>query len=86
MNHCEVIGMGLLSILANDLEGRTWQVPFWLPFRLCRLMYGGGYAPPKAAGLVWGCALVSALRLEICWAKAHQGRSPKCKTHLYRAA
>ena len=51
--------------------------------RLCRLMWGGGYAPPTAAKLFRGYARHPGLAPLDLWGQGRTlGRSPKCKTHL----
>ena len=49
------------------------------PFRLCRLMCGGGCVPPKAAGLVLGYARIRAKPIDLLGRKMHQGHSPNVK-------
>ena len=47
-------------------------------FRLCRLMCGGGCAPPRVAGLFPGLCPWSGLSpLDLLGQRPHQGRSPK---------
>ncbi len=55
------------------------------PFRLCRLMCGGGCAPPKAAGLVLGYARIRATPADLWGERCIKGIA-KCKTDLYGGA
>ncbi len=55
--------------------------------RLCRRMWGGGYAPPKTGQIISGGLRPSCrLPVDLLGKRSHQGRSPKRIRHIYGGA